>query len=462
MSRPLRLGAPDLNALAVLVVAVTASALAAGADSRLAWLMGAAIAVLVVLNHKTISRRLLVMSLTMAGASVMLLSVSAAPASQIAVGLKIGGIFVTLMASVSLLVEVACRSHTVQRVAQSLFPRQGAPPVQLVTLVGHLCPAFLNIGGAALLSGMARLKLSDDKGGGACRADSIYMAIHRGFSAASCWSPIFGHLALLLLVYPQLEWPDVAPFGLAMGVLFSLMSPIIGPSTPHGDESADVSAWGAVKPVLGALLPTIPLMALFLGTAIWLQQLLAVPIAVIIAGQAPFYALLWNFSVSRTLGKAWGHLIADARHALPRVAPEAIFFAAGGCMMALLSAAIPQVFLESASAAVGGLTVLGIALILGLSIGLALVGLHPVLTALLLAASLSPEQLNLSPLVHFLTVLLGCAIAFTISPYTVLCLLIARDSARSPFEIAYRWNATFAAAMSLIGGALLWSLERIH
>ena len=444
----------DGSTLAILALVVSTCAIAAGAPRALAVLAAASILALLLLNWRHIPRRLAQMAIGMAAVGAMLLPFTADPPGAIAAGLNIGGIFLSLMTSVSMLVAVARRSDLFKRIAAALFDPDLPAPTLWMTGCAHLFPALLNIGGAVLLCEMASTRRADENGSTEL---PVLAVIHRGFLSACCWSPIFGNLALILLAYPELAWPDVAPLGLGFGILASLVSMAVGPAmlrsaSPRPEVAAELAR---------GLAPLVGLMLVFLASSLVLHALTGLPTAIVIVAQTPLYALLCHRILSGSGRAAVRGFVGDVRRLVPGYAPEAIFFASGGSMMMILSGAIPPGALDMVAAFAAGSAIRSILILMGLSVAFAAVGVHPFLTALFLANTLSPATLGLAPLPHFMTILYACAISFGGSPYTLLSLVVARYSQRSPYTLVYGWNGPFLAAAFAAGALVLWIIARV-
>lgn len=444
----------DASTVAILVLAGAACAMSSGAPPQMAIVAALAVLALVGLAAHRMPRRLAVIAIPMALVAAVLLPFAETPLVALKRGLNIGGIFVAMLASVSMLVAAARRSSLFQSISASLYRPDLPAPTLWLTGVAHLFPSLLNVGGAVLLCEMASTRFEAE---GRAAPLPVLAVIHRGFLAACNWSPIFGNLALILLAYPSLAWPDVAPYGLALGVLVSAVSLIVGPRLPR-----PVAPRGTVALELArGLAPLIALMSLFLGSCLLLHAVLHLPTVVLIVILTPLYGLLCHRLLVSTTREAVGEFVGDARRLMPNFAPETLFFAAGGTMMMVLSDVVPESALLTVGSWTAGSPALSIALLLGLSVAIAAAGIHPFLTALLLADTLSPATLGLSPLAHFMTVLFASAIAFGSSPYTLLSLLVSRYSQRSPFALVYRLNGPFLLAVLLAGGLTLWVIDRL-
>ena len=82
----------------------------------------------------------------------------------------------------------------------------------ILALAGNFVGGTLNLAGVSLMSGL--LTASDDP----TTRRRLTQALMRGFLAASCWSPFYVAVAVILVVIPGVEWIEVAPTGLLMAL----------------------------------------------------------------------------------------------------------------------------------------------------------------------------------------------------------------------------------------------------
>ena len=87
--------------------------------------------------------------------------------------------------------------------------------------------------------------------------------------------------------------------------------------------------------------------------------------------------------------------------------------------------------------------------------GIALAGIHPVLTTVFLASTLSPAVLNLPPLTHMAALLTGWGLSATLTPFSVLSLTAARYAGTSLYQISIGRNWLFVLINMLIMCAML-------
>ncbi|HYG85529.1 MAG TPA: hypothetical protein VD978_04655 [Azospirillum sp.] len=448
----------DASVLCVVVLVAAACVLALVKAPTAAWVVAGSSVILIGLEWQRIPRQQACLSAGAAAVGLMLMPFVDHPLVRLSEGLGIGSTFVALMASVSLLAGAARRSPAIHGVAQHLLGRDSRQGELSLVVAAHLFPALLNFAGSVLLCEMAAANAGAQAAvsGGWNRA--VFGAIHRGFAAAACWSPMFGNLALLLTLYPGLDWPDIAPFGLAAGLLCSLTSLAVGPSRrPTAGRQS-----GVLQEVisLGHLLaPLLVGMGVFLSASLLLHHALSFSVAVAIIMLAPVFGMMWHCIDAGSLTAAAERLRDDARASLPRMAPEALFFACIGIMASMIGGAVPVERVADAVQPLVGSPALGILFLLTCNLVLSLLGIHPVMTALFLATALPPSAIGLAPLPHILAITVGYSIAFSVSPFTILATVIARYSQGHSFQVSWQWNRAFAGLMLLLGFSLLWLLS---
>lgn len=447
-----------MSVAAILLLGAGAIAQSVSGEPR--WAIASVIAILVLLvaQRHAIPRRILVTSGITAAIAVLVLPFAADPWRALAAGIHLGGIFVALMASVGLLANAASRAGPVRQMADELLgrgPRLWGVPL---VVVAHLFPAMLNIAGTAILCDMAGRRKAGSDTEQRVLDEAVYGTIRRGFACAVCWSPMFGNIAILLALYPTIEWPDVAPYAIPAGLILSLLSLLIGPLRSVSD-GVPASVRSEVAALARTLAPLFLGMTAFLTVALLVHRQLGISVALAIIGLSPLVALLWTAVQTRHAGAAVRQVGQDVRQKFPTLAPEAVLFAASGCMAVVVGAAVPEAMVAAVLAPVQGSALLALLAVFAINIALALAGMHPLLVALLLVNVVPPEALGLSPMVHLLAILLGLSLTFVVSPFTIISVLIDRYVHRGPFEISYAWGWRFVLAGTVVMVALLWAIE---
>jgi hypothetical protein len=340
-----------------------------------------------------------------------------------------------------------------------------------MTFGGHLFGVLINFGGLALLLDLARRSMSDDSAtrlpapAREARLRRMSMAVIRGFSMISLWSPFGFATNALLISLPGLSYMDFGPIGFAMSFVFVAIGwgfdrlegrrfqrlGLPRPSPPPGSWRGAVVLVGHVL-ALGA--------AVFAGealTPLGFQQALIFAV--------PGYALVWAAVTGhRAMGGAAAGVGAAGRAAWARLSDlgaEVGVFAAAGFLPVVLLEILPTEPLRAGVLAVG----LGpVALALGLSlgvVGMALVGVNPIVSASVFGTLASQLAVpGLSDTAIALAVTGGWTAVIGLSPFITTLVIAASIIGRGSHVIGLVWNGPYCAAILSIWVVFLTVLMR--
>lgn len=263
--------------------------------------------------------------------------------------------------------------------------------------------------------------------------------VSRAFVAASMWSPFFIAMALILHYVPSAQLPVISGLGFATSAALLAFSAV---SLSRAADAEDFTGyplhWRALwAPVLlsacvlsgHALLPEVSVLVLIEGAA------LGVTLAVLLLRQP---------------GATGAVLGAHVRDRLPDMRGEIAMFLSAAVMTAGLGAAIA---LSGAMLAPASFGPGAAALLLAALIGLAVVGVHPVVCISVLASvwPFARYDGNLLGAVF----LLAWGLGLVISPFSGTSLVFqGRFGLRSTDLL--RWNASYALVGYVVGVALLY------
>ncbi len=321
----------------------------------------------------------------------------------------------------------------------------------VLMLVAHILGSVLNLAGISLLSSVIREQPN------ANLVRRLTRAIAQGFTAASCWTPFFIAMTVVLSVVPGLRWSDLAPIGLAAAaVLVGLgwaMDRLF--FWQKGDRAADTGRTAELPPFdwRVGLIPV----TLFAAVIILVEGAqLSIPIALGII--APVYATVWVVVQSgrstglilpvRDLGsRVWG--------SLPGLRNETFLFLAANLLGTGAAAALPP---ETTKAAVDALNLspdASIVLIMGGILVLGAAGLHPLIVFVLVGEVLPPEVLNLPAPILGAALLSMWGIGAVVSPLSGISLYLSRATGVAPWRLAWLWNGPYAVIGTAVAAALI-------
>ena len=343
--------------------------------------------------------------------------------------------------------------------AGALLTRQ--PPSRrylALTVGGHIFGILLNIGGLALLIDMTRRANTLEAGNGEqriveLRERRMTLAVMRGFACIALWSPLGLALNLLLASVSDLAWIDVAPYGFASALGFMALGFAFDrfefprPTRPRAivDDPKGLPALFKLIGHIGALS----------GLAMLAEMVTNRPFQAILVNLVPVYATLWltGIAVSGKKGGVFGftlqHLRDNGVARWPNYANEISIFAASGFLGVVLAALAPRQALQAAFAAASlppGVIAAGLACAV---VALGFIGLNPMISASILAATL--DSISVPGLSHAHAVLalaLGWTCVIGTAPLMSSLVMASSLIGRSSSEVGLAWNGRFTIAAS--------------
>jgi hypothetical protein len=215
-----------------------------------------------------------------------------------------------------------------------------------------------------------------------------------------------------------------------------------GPSQPGLARSA--------IPVLGAMLS-------FLVAVLAISGSLKISITASIVLLGPLVALMLNIAMAgngRRLADGLKGMGGSVRQ-LPRLSSEAILFTAAGCAGSIMADAFPAVWVQQIGHALSGLPFFGISFLMIGIMGASLLGIHPVLSSVFMASTITPQVLALPQIVHFAAILTGWGLSASVTPFSVLSLTASRYAGTGLYQISIGRNWAFALVSSFLAGVFL-------
>lgn len=346
-------------------------------------------------------------------------------------------------------------SPTLMAARQFVLNQPAGRRFLILAYAAHFLGAFLNLAALTLLSDMvARPKDRQLK-------DRLAVALMVGFTSASCWSPFYISVTVVLAALPGLKWVDIAVPGLIMGMLVVATTALIDrvfvrgsrPRSAPGPKVEDAN-WRKLSLLLGALMLSV----------ITLESQFHLSIPVVLAMLAPPFAVLWLFIAKGRRHEAAG-LPRRVVASLPGLRGEALIFIGAN----LFGTGVARVL---DPAAVAGLLNIGawpdVAKPLALAAFIIIaggIGLHPVVLVILVGSVLPPEVFGMPPMVMALVMLGTWGLSTTSSPVSGTTLVIGRLTGESSFRLAWRRAPLYTLSGALVVAAVAmayWKLVDPH
>ncbi len=427
------------------------------------WGTGAACALFVVMHGKHAAPGIRRTSLVLALVTAALLPAIDAPLHALERGIRIGGLIASLLVTVNMLSRAALGVPRVRRIMASIYQLPSGQRYLGLALASQFFGGLLGLAGITMMMEMAA---SEEASGNAQRISS-FCAISRGYAALSLWSPMYSNMSIVLALYTGTEWVSVLPYALAVSALLIALGAVLERIQRTADgRSGNQKGAARQSPaqLLGSALPVILAMIAFVAFMVLTSHWLGVPIAAVIIASAPAAARILNLG----LGAGATGRMAEAGRTLGRdflkfqaMAGEVMLFLASGCAGTVMASAIPPAWIALIAQSLGGSPFLGSLFVSSGIVLLSATAIHPMLGAVLVASSLTPQLLGLPVIAHLCAVLVGWGLAIIVTPFSVISIMASRMSGIPILAISLRANLLFVVLSLSLSALVLGSATRL-
>lgn len=358
--------------------------------------------------------------------------------------------FATFVVALGMLRLPAYRSRLVRRCGQSMLLQPPSRRYPILSLGSALFGIILNIGVLNLFASMIEKSntLSAAQGRAwvqQARQRRMMLALLRGFSLAPLISPMGIAVAVVLSNLPHMTWLQLAPYVLgAAGLIFMAGWAVDYFTGPHPPAN-NTDVLPSLRPLAQFSALLVSIVALVFCIA-WLLGL-RLPIAALLG--APSGALLWLAWQRRRLGYGGLPAAVTAVHRqlpwlLSPSANEIVVLGAAGYLGHLCVGLVDTQQLTPLLAVLDPLGTLNAVFAMLMVLGLAQIGVNPIVTVTLLVGLLPALDIEgLTPELVGASLMVGWALALTSSPMTASMLILSRFTGIPATRIGYRWNGRF-------------------
>ncbi|WP_138750886.1 hypothetical protein [Paenibacillus sinopodophylli] len=308
-------------------------------------------------------------------------------------------------------------------------------------LLTQIMGVFINVGSIPVVYQMVFVKPQQGMQG------LLANALNRGFAGAILWSPYFAAMTLVTAAL-GLSWSAVLPYMLGLAVLSLVIS-----LAADYRELLQVKPKEAKQPVETKERAVFPVgLGIYLVSAIVailaMERMIELPMVLLICLAALAFPLIWCFAKREmTIYKEGfkNHVTVT----LPALQKEITLFLAAGFFsgsigITNLGSMVPSLIEHVPLPIAFTFSIVTVALIAGSSF----IGLHPIVPVTILAGSIVPMSVGISP-VYFAVLLLGSwALSNPISPASAVNNLLAGLLKKSVFEVA-KPNYKYAVFMAI-------------
>ncbi|MEQ8447705.1 MAG: hypothetical protein RIB57_17630 [Pelagibacterium sp.] len=370
----------------------------------------------------------------------------------------------SLLAVLAFLRAAATASPALEAAGRYIVNQPPGRRFAMLAMGTNVFGVLLNVGGLLMLldialHGRGEEDKRDDRVR-AIQARRMTSAVVRGFAATLFWSPFGVGMSLGLTLLPDFSWIEFLPIGLLSSALFLLVGWVMDRlESPRSTRPASFSRSAGLHQLLAMVLHLATIILLTTSVEYGFGVSLRASILLVI----PSYAIIWHVvsclmrgmrpDTSRTVLKAgfveWN-----------KIANEIGILLASSYIGLVLAEFVPSGLLADLASCFG-LTGGVLACLISVSIViLSIIGLNPMITAIIIMASMSTMEVALLPSsMLVLSILLGWATAMLLSPMTATIIIAARLAGRPVLEVGLRWNGATAFVVIVVFSSILIGYE---
>ena len=390
-------------------------------------------------------------------------------------GLDRAAFLAALFAAMGFLEEAARRAPAVRATLAWIMAQTEKRRLAAAHGAGHLFGMVLSYGALSVVGGLMsddlRHRLADDKITGQqmhSRRSGLLRQMQIGFATTNAWAPFAVSMVVVLSMVPEISWPGLLPYGIAIiaiGAALSLIGAHVeveaegaaGRATGAGTARADHAASASAGPVLpvgpGRGIATVVgiVAGLFLA-ALVVSKTLGVPIIYCVVIVAPPISVLWLLHQYR--GRTIWPVLATARRVLdharrrfPKHANVAIMLGSAGFIGSVVDFRITPEESQWFVDAVAGATWLLPVFLVWCFLGLCALGANGTLSGSLLAGAVADLHIHGVEPVALGVALTGIwGFGALVSPISASNIIVAQIEAKSPLALRRRTLTTVLAA----------------
>ena len=362
--------------------------------------------------------------------------------------LDLAAFFAAFIAALTAMRDVAARSRSILSVGRYLIVQPPGRRFYSTAIGGHLLGVFLNFGAVSLMSPLIQESVKDANGVTDQDLERRQIsALIRGFAWVLLWAPTTLSQAVLLTIFTEVTWADIAPLGIATAIAFV----ILGRLYDRFEWRGVARSGQPFKPEIPwrAILSVGALCALLIGSTIVGSGLTGATIALVLMCVAPVVTLMWFMAQKppKAFDEFWLRIRALGgvlTPSAPALARSAVALGLSGFIGRCLGQALPVEALSQAvdlSAIPGWIFLSALPVIISLG---GQIALSPILLVVLLGEILrGVDMLPTGQLQILFALSVGWALSMTASPNATATLLISATSRIPPTTLTWAWNLKY-------------------
>ncbi len=357
-------------------------------------------------------------------------------------GISRARIFLILFFAIAWLQFPVKESPSLNAVRGNIVSRPPGRRYLFLTSGVHILGSVLNLAGLSLLTTIVeRQQQSSEK-------RRLSVALMQGFTTASCWSPFYIGMIVVLISIPSVTWLELAPAGAVMAVCallagwaFDRMLPRAGRAGRVPDRPSPVSRRHLAAAVF--------ILCSLVGLAMAMVELTGTNIPVTLSIMGPVYALIWYGSLrtARELRlERYRQLSFNVVRSLSGYRNEVLLFAAANMFGAGIAVVLPSGDMSAALNALVPSPDVKIILLMVTFLVASAAGLHPIIVVISVSAVFPPSALGLDDWIMALALVGAWGVSTMVSPFSGTTLFMSRVAGVPGHVIGWRWSPPMVLA----------------
>lgn len=327
----------------------------------------------------------------------------------------------------------------------------------LTTILTHFFASFLLFGSIPVIVSLLGKPLQNNVKN---YERFISIAMSRGYALMTSWSPS-AIVLLVILGVTGLEWNQVFWWGACLSII-GIATSVFLEDKLHLSSGVlrlnqrsvltPTNAWLSVRDIALIVLGMITIIYLLEKTDLF-SSVYCVMLAALIIFSIWMTKFLKSKELTKVLKSFWEEDLLKTANL------SALFIAIGILAKAFESSGVIGYLLRYINIAQWGycsLVILPLIIIFT-----SMVGLHPLVSVVLLGKVFLASQALISPVGIALALVLGAAVSFMTCPIEAIILVIAKFVGRRPQEVAWKWNGLYASLFFLEGVLFIFALQAL-
>ena len=365
-------------------------------------------------------------------------------------GIRRAMFYASFFTALTFIRDAALHSRLVRQAGETITRQKPGRQYVILAIGSHLFGVMMNFGSIGMLGTMIRRSISHLQPDAAARLlRHSMMALLRGFSATSSWSPMSLTPLVVVSILPGMTWERILPFGLASSLLLLLAGWLVHAFAEPELGDIEGVTWESRldwRPILGLI--TI-VGGIFVGILL-LRRIMGSSISEAVIVVLPAASLVWMLvqclSMRQGILLRYGHRIRLLlSQTLSNQRTEIIVLATAGFIGGAGSGLLPYETMGQWLRQIPYAYVALPLMVFWLVLVLGYIGVNPVITVSVIGTLIAqPEAFGIEPIFLGMVYLLCWSLTAQLAPFTASNLILASIAGVSSVVVVNQWNRRFA------------------